>query len=87
VLLVILLRKFIASIKKEWLIPALIIGFYLCIYLITPRDLLWHMSTSMKRLFHHVYPAVLFLLIKNIDLLAVNDFLKNKYLSLTGNKT
>lgn len=87
VLLVILLRKFIISIKKEWLIPALIIGFYLCIYLITPRDLLWHMSTSIKRLFHHVYPAVLFLLIKNIDLLAVNDFLKNKYLSLTGNKT
>ncbi len=87
VLLVILLRNFITSIRKEWLIPGLIIGFYLCIYLITPRDLLWHMSTSMKRLFHHIYPVVLFLLIKNIDLTAVNDLLKNKYLSLTGNKT
>jgi hypothetical protein len=87
VLFVILLRKFTTSIKKEWLIPALIIGFYLCIYLITPRDLLWHMSTSMKRLFHHVYPAVLFLLIKSVDLVAINNLLKIKYLSFFGNKT
>jgi hypothetical protein len=32
---------------------------YLAIYLITPKDLSWHLSTSFYRLMHQLYPSVL----------------------------
>lgn len=32
---------------------------YLAIYLITPKDLSWHLSTSFYRLLHQLYPSVL----------------------------
>jgi hypothetical protein len=33
---------------------------YFVIYLITPHDLVWHISTSMDRLLSHLFPMVLF---------------------------
>lgn len=37
---------------------------YLFVYVITPHDLKWHLDTSLIRLIHHLYPAVLFVLFK-----------------------
>jgi hypothetical protein len=34
---------------------------YLFIYLITPRDLVWHLSTSLDRLVLHLWPGIVFL--------------------------
>ena len=34
---------------------------YLFIYVMTPRDLQWHLSTSLDRLLLHVWPSVVFL--------------------------
>ena len=39
---------------------ALFVG-YLCTYLITPLDLTWHLDTSLKRLYVHLWPSFVFL--------------------------
>jgi hypothetical protein len=40
---------------------------YLSIYLITPHDLQWHLSTSAIRLMHQLYPSFLFLFFISIE--------------------
>jgi hypothetical protein len=40
---------------------------YFFIYVITPEDLEWHLLTSINRLFHQLYPSVLFILFYNLD--------------------
>ncbi len=43
---------------------------YMGIYLITPHDLAWHLSTSIGRLYNQLQPAFLlifFLLVRNTD--------------------
>lgn len=33
---------------------------YLCVYVITPHDLTWHLSTSLDRLIQQIYPSVIY---------------------------
>lgn len=47
---------------------------YLSIYVVTPRDLQWHMTTTYDRLIHHVTPALLY----SIFAAASNDKLVSK---------
>ncbi|MGZ3872096.1 MAG: hypothetical protein ACXVJD_04225 [Mucilaginibacter sp.] len=64
----------------------LLLSTYFVVYLTTPYDLRWHLSTSLYRLLQHVYPALIYLLliavknIKNhapINPLLVRDFTEN----------
>jgi hypothetical protein len=38
----------------------LVLGGYFMTYIITPNDLQWHLETSLERLFHQIYPSILF---------------------------
>lgn len=40
---------------------------YLCIYLLTPYDLEWHLFTSLRRLMHQLVPATAFVLVCGIS--------------------
>jgi hypothetical protein len=42
--------------RISWLIPTLQFLVYLFIYVITPRDLEWHLNYSMSRLLMHIFP-------------------------------
>lgn len=33
---------------------------YLCVYIVTPHDLTWHLSTSLDRLIQQIYPSVIY---------------------------
>ena len=60
-------RRFFASMPA--IIIALMLLGYFIIYLITPHDLGWHLYTSLYRVFQHIYPALIYLLLlsfKNI---------------------
>lgn len=48
---------------------ALMAGGYAVIYLITPHDLHWHMSTSLARLVLHLWPSALFVVFASIPAL------------------
>ncbi len=78
-ILLLLCYKYILKIPKEYKIILFTLVAYLLIYLVTPRDLIWHMGTSMKRLFHHLYPASIYLLLKGTDLKIFNEILKSKW--------
>jgi len=39
---------------------------YFAVYLTTPHDLEWHLGASIDRVLHHIYPATLYLLLKNL---------------------
>jgi hypothetical protein len=57
---------------EKWNIYPLIgIVFLICtyffIYLFTPKDLTWHLETSLDRLLHQVYPTILLLFFIAID--------------------
>lgn len=57
---------------EKWNIYPLIgIVFLICtyffIYLFTPKDLIWHLETSLDRLLHQVYPTILMLFFIEID--------------------
>jgi hypothetical protein len=43
--------------------PVLAILGYLYVYLRTPHDLTWHLATSMSRLFLHIFPAGIFVVL------------------------
>ena len=45
--------------KFVWIIPLSQFVVYLLIYLITPRDLEWHLNYSMSRLLIHLFPMAL----------------------------
>ncbi len=40
---------------------------YLLVYLITPHDLIWHLSTSIDRLLHHVYLGFIFIFFYSLN--------------------
>lgn len=40
---------------------------YFAVYLTTPHDLEWHLGASIDRVLHHIYPATLYLLLKNLS--------------------
>jgi len=44
------------------LLPMLQLAGYFIIYLITPRDLYWHLTTSLGRLLTQIFPPMLFVL-------------------------
>jgi hypothetical protein len=44
------------------ILSAQLIGYYL-FYLISPYDLTWHIGYSLNRLFVHVYPATVFVIL------------------------
>ena len=62
---------FYPKFEKLNIYPFLGIIFLICmyffIYLFTPKDLAWHLETSLDRLVHHVYPSVLMLFFMGID--------------------
>jgi hypothetical protein len=48
-------RKYLRSL--QFLTILLVFAGYFLIYVITPNDLNWHLSTSCERLIHQFYPA------------------------------
>jgi len=62
---------FYPKFEKLNIYPFLGIIFLICtyffIYLFTPKDLAWHLETSLDRLIHHVYPSLLFLFFMGIE--------------------
>ena len=57
--------------KKLNIYPLIGIVFLICmyffIYLFTPKDLAWHLETSLDRLLHQVYPTILMLFFIEVD--------------------
>lgn len=50
--------------KREFMLFAIlttVLTGYFFVYLTTPHDLYWHLSTSCERLIHQLYPSLLFL--------------------------
>jgi len=54
-------RRFFASMPA--VILALLLLGYFIIYLVTPHDLSWHLYTSLYRIFQHIYPALIYLVL------------------------
>jgi hypothetical protein len=50
-----------AAWKTAALTIGLVLGGYFAVYVITPKDLDYHLATSLDRLLMHVWPSVLFL--------------------------
>ena len=50
------------NMNKTFYLLLSILGFYLLVYLFTPRDLDWHLRTSMGRLIVQLFPAFVFVL-------------------------
>ncbi|MEO6631263.1 MAG: hypothetical protein ABIN13_06055 [Mucilaginibacter sp.] len=69
-ILILIFVVFILSRKLFRMLPAVVIAAlllaYFVIYLITPHDLKWHLSTSVSRVFLHVYPAIVYLTLSSI---------------------
>ena len=65
-ILILIFAAFILNRKFFRSLPALVIAgllfAYFVIYLITPHDLKWHLSTSVSRIFLHVYPTIVYLI-------------------------
>lgn len=55
-------KMFKTSVMMQAITLSVIIISYFLIYLITPFDLPWHLSTSLKRLFLHLWPSFIFLI-------------------------
>lgn len=51
-----------ASLRQGILMLILTFGQYMVVYVIAPNDLAWQLSTSLDRLFTHLYPSAMFLL-------------------------
>lgn len=62
-----LLTKEKFTVNREWSIIVLTLGGYLAVYLITPFDLKWHLSTSLDRLIHQLYPAAVYLGVSQLE--------------------
>lgn len=58
-------RKFFRSLPA--VVMAVLLLAYFVIYLITPHDLKWHLSTSVSRIFLHVYPAIVYLILSSLE--------------------
>jgi hypothetical protein len=59
------------NIKAGSLMVLLMLTGYYCVYLITPFELVWHIKSSLQRLYIQLFPSVLF-----IFFLAINGSLK-----------
>jgi len=47
----------------SFIIVILLLAAYFLVYLLTPYDLNWHLSTSLSRILQHVFPALIYLLV------------------------
>jgi hypothetical protein len=52
---------------------ALLAGSYFVVYLLTPHDLAWHLSTSINRLLSQIMPSLLFLYFLVVSPLSMNQ--------------
>jgi hypothetical protein len=52
---------------KQLLIILTCLGLYMAIYVITPRDLEWHLFTSQHRLLHQLMPATVYVLARRLS--------------------
>ncbi len=86
-IIVILSHKYWTAWHAEYWVIIMILMAYLAVYIITPKDLIWHLSTSMKRLFHHLYPALLYLILSSTDLKKWDESLAIFYYKLFGRKS
>lgn len=62
ILTALILGRSLQHIPGLWMLPAIIgiqLAAYFGTYLITPQDLPWHLSTSLDRLYIHVFPLAL----------------------------
>lgn len=59
------ITKKVASIIPYLIICCMILGYFL-IYIITPRDLDWHLRTSLERLLLQLWPSFIFIFFVNI---------------------
>ena len=55
------------SISKDLLLIAACIAGYLLVYLLTPRDLDWHLSNSIDRVLLHLMPATVYILGREVS--------------------
>jgi len=53
-------NKFKTSIYTSFFALIAVVLGYFCVYLVTPWDLQWHLSTSVSRLIVHLWPAAIF---------------------------
>ncbi len=78
-LLAVLINRKTLEMKNEFAIIATLLIGYFMIYIVTPNDLVWHLTTSFDRLIHQIYPSLLFLILltisKNYPLKDSNFFL------------
>lgn len=68
--------------SSKGIILLLILTFYLMItfmaYLVTPYNIEWHINTSMTRIIHQVYPAILVVLLHEEEISKLVDERKSK---------
>ncbi len=58
--------KFNVNIRSGLLMVVLMLSGYYCIYLITPYDLVWHLSSSLQRLYVQLLPSAIFIFFLSI---------------------
>ena len=68
--------------SKEFVALILVLLAYYSIYIITPNDLEWHLETSFDRLFHQLYPALMYTMLLSLG--SVVAFDENKYWKRLG---
>lgn len=68
------------NLSRNFYIICLVLAAYLAIFLITPRDIDWHLKTSLERLILQLYPS--FLLIIGFELSKI----KMPQIDISGNK-
>ena len=54
------------GIRYTWYILSLMLIGYFMVYIITPRDVIWHLSTSLSRLYMQLLPSAIFLFFMSI---------------------
>jgi hypothetical protein len=64
---IIVLRKIPFLRTLPFIVFSLMLAGYFMIYLTTPNDLDWHLGASIDRLFHHIYPACLYILLLKLN--------------------
>lgn len=67
IILYILWSKPKTLLSSSFLIIGLTFMVYLCVYIVTPYNLMWQLQTSLDRLISQLYPAFIFLFFKELS--------------------
>ncbi|TLV02537.1 hypothetical protein [Dyadobacter luticola] len=59
--MIVLINKMPVIRTLPFMAISLVLVGYILVYLTTPHDLDWHLGASVDRLFHHIYPAAVYL--------------------------